>query len=37
VAMLEETTEAAKDKENHDKPERDLGPDIVVPMAKESP
>jgi hypothetical protein len=37
VAMPEETTEVAKDEENHDKPERDLEPDIVVPTAKESP
>jgi hypothetical protein len=27
----------AKDEENHDKPERDLGPNTVVPTAKESP
>jgi hypothetical protein len=37
VAMPEEVTKAAKEEESHDKPERDLGPDTVNPIAKESP
>jgi hypothetical protein len=37
VAMPKETIEAAKDEENYDKTERDLGPHTVVPTAKESP
>jgi hypothetical protein len=37
VAMPEEATEAVKDEENHEKPERDLGTNIVIPIAKESP
>jgi hypothetical protein len=36
VAMPKEATEAAKDEENHEKPGRDLGPDTVIPIAKES-
>ncbi|XP_062155179.1 uncharacterized protein LOC133863232 [Alnus glutinosa] len=37
VAMPKEATEAAKDEENHEKPEKDLGPDSIVPIAKKSP
>jgi hypothetical protein len=37
VAMPKEATEVAKDEENHEKPEKDLGPNSVVPIAKESP
>jgi len=37
VAIPREATEAAKDEENHEKPERDLRPNSVVPIAKESP
>jgi uncharacterized coiled-coil protein SlyX len=37
VAMPEEATKAAKDEENHKKPERDIGPDSVIPIAKVSP
>ncbi|XP_062155199.1 uncharacterized protein LOC133863257 [Alnus glutinosa] len=37
VAMPKEATKAAKDEENHEKPEKDLGPNSVVPIAKESP
>jgi hypothetical protein len=37
VAMPEEAIEAAKDEENHEKLERDLGPNTVIPIAKESP
>jgi hypothetical protein len=37
VDMPEEATEVAKDEENHEKPEKDLGLDTVVPIAKGSP
>jgi hypothetical protein len=37
VAMPEEATEVAKDEENHEKPKRDLGPDTIIPIAKENP
>jgi hypothetical protein len=37
VAMPKEATEATKDEENREKPERDLGPNTVIPIAKESP
>jgi hypothetical protein len=37
VAMPEEATKATKEEESNDKPERDFGPDTVVPIAKESP
>jgi hypothetical protein len=37
VAMPEEATKAIKEEENHDKPKRNLVPNTVVPIAKESP
>jgi hypothetical protein len=35
--MVEEAIEAEKEKESHDKPERDLRPNTVGPIDKESP